>query len=282
VSLTGAGYRAESILLRARVRGEDNRCARIYELGKTESFRTALNRLAGRADEIAQDGNIGPVGADAPGIHGQAEALGEIEIDAGIIQFGQAETLRGQHAIYARRVHRPRRTVTLPGAARQFVKLLPIAFVPSRHSILYYVLLTALDAQPSQKVRLIAAKHGLRGVQLPQSPSYSYTPQQTGQDIFLVCCFKHVTGRIVSRNNSAKAGQGASSSPARLAVLLRQPRRESQVARILHTFSRASHWEYAQRGLRSNRDSNQSLWVGRLRAEKVRDNLHSLWHRASA
>ena len=49
--------------------------------------------------------------------------------------------------------------MTLPGAARQFVKLLPIAFVPSSHSILYYVLLTALDAQPAKKVRLIPA-HG--------------------------------------------------------------------------------------------------------------------------
>ena len=87
MSLTGAGYRAESILLRARVRGEDNRCARIYELGKTESFRTALNGLAGRADEIAQNGDVGAVGADAAGIHGQTEALGEIEIHAGIIQF---------------------------------------------------------------------------------------------------------------------------------------------------------------------------------------------------
>ena len=118
-----------------------------------------LQRLAGRADEIAQDGDVGAVGADAAGIHRQAEALGEVEINAGIVKFRQAKTLRRQDAVYARGVHRPRGTVTLPRAARQFVKLLPIAFVPSRHSIFYYVLLTALDAQPVKKVRLVFLGH---------------------------------------------------------------------------------------------------------------------------
>ena len=44
-----------------------------------------LNRLAGRADEIAQYGYVGTVGANAPGIHGETEALGLIQIDSSII-----------------------------------------------------------------------------------------------------------------------------------------------------------------------------------------------------
>src|SRR5947207_12328628 len=92
-----------------------------------------LQRLAGRADEIAQHSNVRAVGADASGVHGQAEALGKVKIHARVVQLRQAETLRGQHAIYPCRIDRPRRAVTSPGAPRQLVKLLPIAFVPSRH-----------------------------------------------------------------------------------------------------------------------------------------------------
>jgi hypothetical protein len=95
-----------------------------------------LQRLARRADKIAQNSNVGAIRANASGIHGQTKPLGKIEIHAGIIKLGQAETLRGQHTIQTRRIHWPRRAVTLPRAARQFVKLLPIAFVPGRHSIL--------------------------------------------------------------------------------------------------------------------------------------------------
>src|SRR5882672_3248484 len=114
-----------------------------------------LQRLAGGADEIAQNGNVGAINADASGVHRQAEAFGQIQIHAGVVQFRQAETLRWQYAIQTRRVDRPRRPVTLPRAARQFVKLLPIAFVPSRHAIPQYVSLNLLDARPAQKVHRV-------------------------------------------------------------------------------------------------------------------------------
>lgn len=52
-------------------------------------------RLARRADEIAQHGDVWAISADASGIHRKAEALGEIEIDAGVIKFGKTEPLRG-------------------------------------------------------------------------------------------------------------------------------------------------------------------------------------------
>src|SRR5260370_40968583 len=88
--------------------------------------------MAGGADEIAQHGHVGAVGSDAPSVHGQTEPLGKIEIDTRVVQLRQTETLRWQNAINSRRIHRPRRAVTPPGAPRQLVKSFPIAFVPSR------------------------------------------------------------------------------------------------------------------------------------------------------
>ena len=99
-----------------------------------------LKGLAGRADEIAQDGDVRAVSSDAPGIHGESQAFRHIQIHAGIVQFGQAETCRGQDAVKPRRVDGPWRTVALPRAARQFVKLLPIAFVPRIHRLVQSVI----------------------------------------------------------------------------------------------------------------------------------------------
>src|SRR5271157_25539 len=95
-----------------------------------------LHRLAGGADEIAQNGDVGAVGADAAGVHGEAEALGEFEVDTSIIEFGKAETRGGLHAVETRRVDRAWRAMTLPGTARQLVELLPVAFVPRIHRML--------------------------------------------------------------------------------------------------------------------------------------------------
>ena len=88
------------------------------------------------SDEIAQNSNVGAVGTDTPGVHGQTETLGKVEIHAGIVKLRQAESLCRQHAIQASRVDRPRRAVTTPRAPRQLVILFPIAFVPGRHFML--------------------------------------------------------------------------------------------------------------------------------------------------
>jgi len=183
-----------------------------FEIKRLEE---TLARLAGRAHEIAQNGNVGSIRADAPGIHGQTKPLGEIKVHARIVQLGQAESLRRQHPVYARRIHRPWRTVALPGAARQFIKLLPIAFVPSRHfnrnckpvHIYYYVPLTRLDAPQVQKVPggshsfstcRACFKTALRPPnRVPHGANH--TAQYVRQGIFLAWCFKHVTGRFVSR-----------------------------------------------------------------------------------
>lgn len=94
----------------------------------------ALNRVPGGADKVAQDGDIRPIGTDTPSIHGQAENFCKIKINAGIIEFRQTETLRGQNAIHPRWIDRPGRAVTPPWAKRQLIELLPIAFVPSGHA----------------------------------------------------------------------------------------------------------------------------------------------------
>jgi hypothetical protein len=93
----------------------------------------SLQRLAGGTNEIAQYSNVGTVGADAAGIHGQTKTLSEVEIDACIIELRQAETRSGLNPIHARRIDRPGRTMAMPRATRQLVELFPIAFVPSIH-----------------------------------------------------------------------------------------------------------------------------------------------------
>lgn len=104
--------------------------------------------MTGSADEVAQHGDIGSVGAKASRVHRKAEALCEFEINVGVVQFRETEPGGRQHAIEAARVNRARRAVTLPRAARQLVKLLPIAFVPSSHAHFKYVRCKALDAGP--------------------------------------------------------------------------------------------------------------------------------------
>jgi hypothetical protein len=93
---------------------------------------TRLER-AGGTDEVAEDGDVGAVDADAAGVDGKAKAFGKIEIHAGIIEFRKAETLRGRNAIESGRIDRTGRPVAAPGAASNFVKFPPVAFLPSSH-----------------------------------------------------------------------------------------------------------------------------------------------------
>ena len=102
-------------------------------LDKRGQVSPGLYGLAGRANKITEYGNVWAIGADAAGVHGQAEALGKLKIHTGIVEFRKAETRRGQHAIETRRINGARRTMALPGTARKFVELLPVAFVPRIH-----------------------------------------------------------------------------------------------------------------------------------------------------
>ena len=88
----------------------------------------------GRADKVAEDGNVGTVGTDATGVNREAELFGLLEVDSSIVEFRKAETLRGQNAIQTRRINRTRRAMTAPRATSYLVELLPIAFLPSGHS----------------------------------------------------------------------------------------------------------------------------------------------------
>src|SRR2546423_15466601 len=97
-------------------------------------MKTNLNRAAGGADEVAEDGDVGAVDADAAGIDRQAELFGLFEIDACVVEFGKAETLRGQNAIEARRIDGAGRTMAFPRTPRYLVGLLPGAVVPGLHT----------------------------------------------------------------------------------------------------------------------------------------------------
>jgi hypothetical protein len=89
--------------------------------------------LARRAYEVTQNGYVGTVRTDSASIYRESQSLGEIEVNAGIIKFRQTEPCGGLHTIHAGWIHGARRAVALPRATSQFVKLLPVAFVPSVH-----------------------------------------------------------------------------------------------------------------------------------------------------
>ena len=99
-------------------------------------MKTNLKRAAGGADEVAEDGDVGAVNANAAGIDREAELFGLFEIDTCVVEFRKAEPLRGQNAIEARRIDRTGRTMPFPRTPSYLVKLLPVAFMPSLHSLL--------------------------------------------------------------------------------------------------------------------------------------------------
>jgi hypothetical protein len=94
-----------------------------------------LQRAPRGAHEISQHSNVWAVRANSPRIHGKSQPLGEFQVHASVVQFRKAESLRRQHTIQPRRIHRPWWAAMPPWAARHLVKLFPIAFVPGRHSI---------------------------------------------------------------------------------------------------------------------------------------------------
>jgi hypothetical protein len=64
--------------------------------------------------------------------------------------------------------------VTPPGTARQFVKLLPIAFVPSGHANYIYVSLNPLDARSTQKVHRVFIARGAPSKRAADSALFIY------------------------------------------------------------------------------------------------------------
>src|SRR5262249_29063669 len=101
---------------------------------RTRRIVDELDFVVGRANEVAQNSDVGTVDADASSVHWETKLLCLLEIHASIVKFGQTKALRGQNAIQPRGIHRARRAVTPPGASRYLVELMPIAFLPSGHS----------------------------------------------------------------------------------------------------------------------------------------------------
>jgi hypothetical protein len=94
-----------------------------------------LQRLSGRTHEVAQGRDVGAVRTNAPGIYRQSEALGQVQIQPCVVQLRKAESRRRQHAIDSRGINRTGRTMALPRAAGQLVKLFPISLMPSSHCL---------------------------------------------------------------------------------------------------------------------------------------------------
>ena len=89
-----------------------------------------FTRLAGRANEFAQSGNVGSIGSDAGRVDRQAQALSGFYINAGIIELRQAKPNRWKHTLDSARIDRARRSVSLPRAICDCEELVPIVFVP--------------------------------------------------------------------------------------------------------------------------------------------------------
>src|ERR1700730_13598838 len=99
--------------------------------------------------------------------------------------------------------------MSLPWAARQFVKLLPIAFVPSRHFVHAVPLLTLntfFDASLDAPSLSMVARRYLRAARQNPVDGYKLSPSlltiyacASMTRHFLAYCFKPVTGLIVSR-----------------------------------------------------------------------------------
>ena len=193
---------------------------------------SGLQWLARRAHEVPQHRDIRSVGADAAGIHRQTETLGEIEVHTGVVQFRQAKALCRQYPVQTGWVNWPWGPVALPRPARQFVKLLPIAFVPSGHFVHAVPLLT--NVYPLRC--LVGCSIALEsGIQLPQvvrrNPVFRYKLSPGLLTIyacassarhFVAYCFKPVTGLIVSRTFALAAGPPFGLEPGR--VTCRFPR----------------------------------------------------------
>lgn len=171
---------------------------RVYAWDYYDSGRSKLPRLPRRAHKIPQHCYVRSVRSDAAGIHRQAETLRLVEVHSRIIQLGQAVARRRQYSIHPRRIHGPRRPMALPWSLRQFVKLLPIAFVPRRHCYLLYVFFYRLDARGAHKVlgRFVSSlsSHVPPAVFLipaccARLSGAKHTPQMPPATTFLFSCF---------------------------------------------------------------------------------------------
>ena len=86
------------------------------------------------ADEVAENCDVGAIGANAAGVYRESKLFGLFEVDPSVVEFRQAESMRRQNAIQSRRIHRAGWTMTAPRTTSYLVELLPIAFLPSGHS----------------------------------------------------------------------------------------------------------------------------------------------------
>ncbi|MGD0303193.1 MAG: hypothetical protein ABSC71_00025 [Candidatus Acidiferrales bacterium] len=84
------------------------------------------------ANEIAQRADVWAVGANATRIDRQAEQLGLLDAQTGVVEFGETITFGGHNTIAARERNRPRRTMTNTAPLHNIEEVVPIT--PGPHS----------------------------------------------------------------------------------------------------------------------------------------------------
>src|SRR5277367_7063364 len=90
----------------------------------------SLETRAAGAIELAERGDVGTVGADAAGIHGQTEIFRLLDAQAGLIQFGEAVAFRGHQTIAVRKIHGTRRAMCAPPFPDNQEEVVPVSSIP--------------------------------------------------------------------------------------------------------------------------------------------------------
>ena len=85
---------------------------------------------AGGADVFAQRADVGAVGADAAGVHGQAEDLRLLDAQAGVVKLGEAVAFGGHEAIAVRPIERARRSLHPRALHHDIEEIVPVPAVP--------------------------------------------------------------------------------------------------------------------------------------------------------
>jgi hypothetical protein len=86
--------------------------------------------MAGGANEIAQNRHVGSVSPYTASIYGEAEPLGDFEVNPGVVELREAKAHCREHTMGSARINRARRPVLVPPAVDYREELVPIVFVP--------------------------------------------------------------------------------------------------------------------------------------------------------
>jgi hypothetical protein len=93
---------------------------------------SVLEAGAGGAEIVSQRCNVRPIGTDAAGVNGKAEALRLIDAQTGVVEFSEAVAFGGREAVGPGTVHRTERAAHVPSLSHDIEEIVPISTVPHR------------------------------------------------------------------------------------------------------------------------------------------------------